>query len=256
MFKSDQKRSAFTLIELLVVIAIIAILAAILFPVFAQARDKARQTACLSNLKQVGTALMMYVQDYDETFPAAPYNLIITDPLFVAPSNWAWSLWVPKIEPYVKNYGVFVCPNAPNTARYTRGPANNRRLIHLAYNEYILNGDRGFASLAALSSSNNGVADIAVITESSFAGVFQDWNDTGIAVPSKPQPFGLYRLFCANGAGATDAACIGRHTDRGVNIVFADCHAKFTPGGRIQGGTAHPRGEYPIINPNSRNYFQ
>ena len=62
-------RRGFTLIELLVVIAIIAILAAILFPVFAQAREKARMTACLSNMKQIGTSLMMYVQDYDETFP-------------------------------------------------------------------------------------------------------------------------------------------------------------------------------------------
>jgi prepilin-type N-terminal cleavage/methylation domain-containing protein len=66
---SVRRRSAFTLIELLVVIAIIAILAAILFPVFAQAREKARQAACLSNLKQIGTGVMMYVQDYDETFP-------------------------------------------------------------------------------------------------------------------------------------------------------------------------------------------
>src|SRR5438046_982945 len=64
----------FTLIELLVVIAIIAILAAILFPVFAQARDKARTTSCLSNGKQLGTALMMYAQDYDETYPIQPEN--------------------------------------------------------------------------------------------------------------------------------------------------------------------------------------
>src|SRR5579885_285931 len=66
-----RRRNAFTLIELLVVIAIIAILAAILFPVFAQAREKARQTACLSNMKQIGLGLMMYLQDYDETLPMA-----------------------------------------------------------------------------------------------------------------------------------------------------------------------------------------
>src|SRR5215469_14250823 len=68
MMRNNVKRDAFTLIELLVVIAIIAILAAILFPVFAQAREKARAISCMSNLKQIGTASMMYVQDYDETF--------------------------------------------------------------------------------------------------------------------------------------------------------------------------------------------
>ena len=69
MIRSFSRKRAFTLIELLVVIAIIAILAAILFPVFARAREQARKTTCLSNLKEIGTASLMYVQDYDETFP-------------------------------------------------------------------------------------------------------------------------------------------------------------------------------------------
>ena len=73
MSKSRKDYSAFTLIELLVAIAIIAILAAILFPVFAKAREKARQSTCVSNLKQMGLGLMQYVSDYDESFPIAAY---------------------------------------------------------------------------------------------------------------------------------------------------------------------------------------
>ena len=247
-----RAKNAFTLIELLVVIAIIAILAAILFPVFAQARDKARQTACLSNQKQVGTALMMYVQDYDETLPSAPYNLLITDPDALA--GWSWSLWVPKIQPYVKNYNVFACPNGPRSG-YLRGPAGSQVPVHLAYNEYVLNAGYGFSTLASLSSATNGIADIAVVSESVVPGIFQDWSD-GRVISSKPQPFDLYRLYCANGVGTTDAACKGRHSDRGINIIFGDGHAKFVPGGRIQGGVSNVKGEYPIVNPNAKNYWQ
>ncbi|HEY3298451.1 MAG TPA: prepilin-type N-terminal cleavage/methylation domain-containing protein, partial [Armatimonadota bacterium] len=73
LVRATKRNSGFTLIELLVVIAIIAILAAILFPVFAQAREKARSASCLSNEKQIGLGLMMYMQDYDETYPMAYY---------------------------------------------------------------------------------------------------------------------------------------------------------------------------------------
>lgn len=98
---------AFTLIELLVVIAIIAILATILFPVFAQARAKARQTACLSNEKQIGLALMQYAQDYDETLPIETYGVwngfIANDPR--SPK------WMDIVFPYVKNIQLFTCPS-------------------------------------------------------------------------------------------------------------------------------------------------
>jgi len=92
-------RRGLTLIELLVVIAIIAILAAILFPVFAKAREKARQASCLSNLKQIGVACMGYLQDYDECFP----------PSYVASSPR--HSFIEQIQPYVKNLQVFDCPS-------------------------------------------------------------------------------------------------------------------------------------------------
>ncbi|MHB8994140.1 MAG: DUF1559 family PulG-like putative transporter [Armatimonadota bacterium] len=95
-------RKGFTLIELLVVIAIIAILAAILFPVFAKAREKARQSSCLSNTKQISLAVLQYSQDYDERFPAT-YTTPATPP-----GN---QLWAMNIMPYCKNAQVFDCPS-------------------------------------------------------------------------------------------------------------------------------------------------
>ncbi len=94
--KHTASKHGFTLIELLVVIAIIAILAAILFPVFAQAREKARGISCVSNQKQLGTSVMMYAQDYDETLPSG--------------MTFEWQPWPQVVEPYIKNYNVLRCP--------------------------------------------------------------------------------------------------------------------------------------------------
>ena len=108
---------AFTLIELLVVIAIIAVLAAILFPVFSQAREKARATACLSNQKQIGTAIQMYLQDYDERmfFRASTANPSISRSGAVVPSASALLpvSWWNALMPYVKNSQIFACPSDP-----------------------------------------------------------------------------------------------------------------------------------------------
>lgn len=97
-----MRRRGFTLIELLVVIAIIAILAAILFPVFARARDAARKTTCTSNLKQIGTAILMYAQDYDETLVPASTGTC------QQPDSFGWG---DLIQPYAKNTGLLFCPS-------------------------------------------------------------------------------------------------------------------------------------------------
>ena len=119
-------KSAFTLIELLVVIAIIAILAAILFPVFAQAREKARQTTCLSNMKQWGNAQLMYVQDYDETFPQMGVKRTAgwthVSAYIPVPNDWRagssasyiadnGTVWMNALYTYLKSYGVYTCPS-------------------------------------------------------------------------------------------------------------------------------------------------
>lgn len=102
-------RRGFTLIELLVVIAIIAILAAILFPVFAKAREKARQSSCLSNVKQIMIATMSYAQDYDETLP-----IVYTDPANDSFGVGDYS-WRCAILPYAKNGQIFQCPSKKNS---------------------------------------------------------------------------------------------------------------------------------------------
>lgn len=160
-----RSRTGFTLIELLVVIAIIAILAAILFPVFAQAREKARQTTCVSNLKQIGVAFMMYTQDYDETYPV--WTGMCPDPNL----RWALRYMFPGlVDPYIRNGAnvqtgelkdVWACPSAkaglaaisntyaynfwtfggfstcmclPNQAACTRDPSQYAEFASAAYN--------------------------------------------------------------------------------------------------------------------------
>jgi len=128
-----MKRRGFTLIELLVVIAIIAILAAILFPVFARAREKARQSSCQSNIKQLTLGLLMYAQDYDERYMQFGYA-IPGMPLGSCGTNVCW--WRFLLYPYVKNWQVFLCPSAnPQDA----SSSLQQYLDHYGYNSRIAN---------------------------------------------------------------------------------------------------------------------
>ncbi|MBC7807119.1 MAG: prepilin-type N-terminal cleavage/methylation domain-containing protein [Akkermansiaceae bacterium] len=160
----NRNRNAFTLIELLVVIAIIAILAAILFPVFAQARDKARQTACLSNLSQMGKAWLMYAQDYDET--CAPCDM--------------WGGEIPRITfqyilmPYVKNADIFNCPSNVKAKPYVGQPSTKDGATH--YNQ---NFALGYCNPAP--GKDNFVVTLAEIKSVSTTPLHWDSGKTGTA---------------------------------------------------------------------------
>jgi len=243
-------RRGFTLIELLVVIAIIAILAAILFPVFAQAREKARQTSCLSNCKQIGLALQMYAQDYDERLPNTgpdwPGNG--KNPVYAA--GYGWAMWVVLLDPYIKSRKVWVCPSGPTSGNgFVAGPKTDPIPVNLGYNEYLFwqpGGD--WSSLAAIAGSKAGVSGIAAIADSALGGIFHDWGNKDVSkpIPGENPKFGMHRIKCAN--GYSPGVCQYRHTGGGANVVFTDDHARFISGGQIVGGTDLPS-EWPVIDP-------
>jgi prepilin-type N-terminal cleavage/methylation domain-containing protein len=183
--RPGRARKGFTIIELLVVIAIILILAGILFPVFSQARNKARETACTSNVKQLGNAMQLYVQDYDESFPPVymdPTSRVIPDSLAENGPQKGFS-WTERVYPYVKNEEVFKCPS--DAAPAQRLPVNARFLNSYSYNPLFGTApdpttvDRlttGSLAVAQLGS----VAEVALLWDSPV-------NPTQAAQPNQPQ---------------------------------------------------------------------
>jgi prepilin-type N-terminal cleavage/methylation domain-containing protein/prepilin-type processing-associated H-X9-DG protein len=203
-----RKRNAFTLIELLVVIAIIAILAAILFPVFAQAREKARSATCLSNFKQLGTGVMMYVQDWDDTYPN---NRLFTFP-GGSEGNKLLVSWKTATHPYVKNIDVYRCPSN----RHNKEPDETK-------------GDDAFGlPVFPISYAYNGSALwSAAVTK------------TVIPLASVPEPARYLMLIESNAAysdygiwGFANAGENGTsffvHKNKQMQALFFDGHAKTT----------------------------
>jgi prepilin-type N-terminal cleavage/methylation domain-containing protein/prepilin-type processing-associated H-X9-DG protein len=173
----------FTLIELLVVIAIIAILAAILFPVFARAREKARTASCQSNLKQLALSALMYAQDYDEMLPAVamgPYFPTALSPPFDGPFDYTagygwWQTWVFVIYPYVKSTQVFLCPsNSYNDGGINYGmPTNaldkNGTLVNYLQNTKPLSQFAQVAESLMLTEKGGGGGDKYVLSGQYYA---------------------------------------------------------------------------------------
>jgi prepilin-type N-terminal cleavage/methylation domain-containing protein len=242
MFRMSRWRRAFTLIELLVVIAIIAILAAILFPVFAQARDKARAAACLSNAKQLGTALMMYVQDYDETY----FFQTAGQALNYGAGPWGTSYrtsirWTIEHLPYLKNEGVFKCPSDKVRNRWfvaAPGASNgNGTPWACSYgpNLHIFNYPSGGVSMAQIQAPANKL----LVTEAYTPYGFETWNVeyfrganfTGLGYPENGYAnFAAFRqAVCgAQSRNAPDSEMQGVTRHQLGNIgIFADGHVKW-----------------------------
>jgi prepilin-type N-terminal cleavage/methylation domain-containing protein/prepilin-type processing-associated H-X9-DG protein len=205
-------RKGFTLIELLVVIAIIAILAAILFPVFARAREKAKQTSCLSNGKQMGLAVMMYAEDYDQRMPAS----LLTD------GHLNCRFWYQLIYPYTKNDQIFLCPSqsgvytirAPDYDTTGRTfPTNygaNHGILHVTSWASVSRYGHSEATLPI--SLIQYPAETLVIADSDWTRSTADYSSANcwrIFIPFHPSFF------------------IPARHNNGANLVFADGHAKW-----------------------------
>jgi prepilin-type N-terminal cleavage/methylation domain-containing protein/prepilin-type processing-associated H-X9-DG protein len=190
-----MRRRAFTLIELLVVIAIIAILAAILFPVFAQAREAARKTSCLSNTKQFGTAVMMYVQDYDETYSPNLYLL----------GNVAVTFYEMH-APYIKNTQILQCPSNPRAIDWPDFLATQCGGFIKPTGQFRYASYNGNYCLFNDGSNSRPVWNMATLQRPVETPVFYDG----------------YLFDCGSFYSPIDP----RHS-KGLNSAYADGHAKF-----------------------------
>lgn len=206
-----KRENGFTLIELLVVIAIISLLAGILLPVFKQAREKARNTTCQSNMKQLGTAMLMYIQDWDETAP--PANVSGTSRFYACCSYdglTGKAFWMDLLYPYTKNWSILVCPSH-DFGSYDPDAATVNRYWSYRYNH------RYSASKIPLGAADS-LVDIERPSETFMLGharkdnqVYCNWHSSQIANEINT---------------ATRKRWVFPHND-GTNITFYDGHVKW-----------------------------
>jgi prepilin-type N-terminal cleavage/methylation domain-containing protein/prepilin-type processing-associated H-X9-DG protein len=213
--QSRSSKLGFTLIELLVVIAIIAILAAILFPVFARARENARRASCQSNLKQIGLGVLQYVQDYDEKYPPGRIG-----------STGDRKPWFGMVQPYTKSLQLFRCPSDTKTGAtgnyWTEGNPQFNIHTSYAYNDDFSNGDQGRA-IAAVPNS----ATTVLVTDGSAIP------STSTPAPTWVQKDAAYLLkptvdndvTTGGGQDYDYGAPHARHLEM-TNVLWADGHVK------------------------------
>jgi prepilin-type N-terminal cleavage/methylation domain-containing protein len=248
MLKRMNKRG-FTLIELLVVIAIIAILAAILFPVFAQAREAARKTNCVSNTKQIGTAIMMYSQDYDEVYPMGGGP-------GAAPNRWRHFVY-----PYVKNAGLFTCPSDtagnmraqldPTTGQPVGGGyGTNSNIMFWGGARSIAevtNPAGTFVACDAAQCTTGVISNDKPETWNTFKSGPTDWQ---VQPPTDWTNDTTARYTTDSSSGDPRRRPIARHQE-GLSVIYADGHSKWSKVGQFLGvGPGNIKG-WPYGHPNN-----
>ncbi|BDI31590.1 hypothetical protein CCAX7_36410 [Capsulimonas corticalis] len=208
-----RSQNGFTLIELLVVIAIIAILAVVLFPVFAKAREKARQTYCASNLKQIILALLQYEQDNDET--TIPFQMV--DPDWGVSQNYSQIRWWPALYPYIKSDAVLRCPSATN---------NGVVIGHYNQQAYVFNADiiRSTQVWGGTWNANGKISQVAAPASCVF---LLEWESTNTPREISSGDFDWTMAhYKTDGGAQLQYQAMIRHTD-GSNFGFVDGHVKW-----------------------------
>ncbi len=199
-----NKRRGFTLIELLVVIAIVSLLAAMLLPVFAQAREQGRSASCGSNLKQLMTAVLFYTQDYDEQMPLSAMRL---------PNGFA--NWHDIIDPYLKNSQIWLCPSS----NLPRTDSNGKLTTHYGYNAFYLNGMRlDFSNYQTAA----GVSLSAIVHPAETVALADARSITSVP----PTGIGKYLLPPSQPPAPFWGRPEPRHNE-GVNVAWCDGHTKW-----------------------------
>jgi len=225
----NNGQPGFTLIELLVVVAIISLLAAILFPVFARARENARRTSCMSNLRQIGLGMMMYTQDYDERYPQAVRGNsgaggggyisgaacagLPCSHFYIAPDgggNYKMYSWMDILYPYTKSIQVYECPSATGASPVATDPDGD--LANYGYNGYVSNWQYG---------SPKGIPyAMAAIPNPSQTVLIMDCHNVN-SIYINPGSYGGWDVFNPD-RGASETPHIS-----GTNVAFADGHVKW-----------------------------